>query len=462
MGTVYKARHWQTKEIVAIKVMAAHIAANPVLLKRFEQEFRITSKLDHPNVIRVFEYCGTGPNPYLVMELVEGECLGEKLERDGKMSEEEALRIIVQISHGLHRAHRQGLIHRDIKPDNIMLTRDGKAKVTDLGLAKDTDGVADLTVTGRGLGTPNFMAPEQFRNAKHVDIRSDIYSLGATLYQMVTGEVPFGEGDPVQLMMRKVKNELPSPRFLVPTLTERTDWTIRRAMSARPDSRPASCREFAEDLLGQSTRPASRFDMTGATTDGWFLVFKDRDGAVRTAQGDLETLRGSLAKGKLGDPRRVRASRSATGPFELLEHHAEYRDLVAGGPAAAPPLSERTMVDLRRLGQVNGHAAEPPAAPLSKKPQRNLEPEEDTLPAAARRPDTVRGSTARKAKPRPTPVEPVRPAKKKSAFSLPHFSMGGDAGTEGWAPGWLKTTLLVVATALATLLLSRYGLPLLR
>src|ERR1700678_2946018 len=92
MGTVYKGRHWQTKEIVAIKVMAAHIAANPVLLKRFEQEFRITSKLDHPNVTRVFEYPGAGPNPFLVMELVEGECLGEKLERDGKMSEEEALR----------------------------------------------------------------------------------------------------------------------------------------------------------------------------------------------------------------------------------------------------------------------------------------------------------------------------------------------------------------------------------
>jgi serine/threonine protein kinase len=403
------------------------------------------------------------------MELVEGECLGERLEREGRFSEDEALRIIVQVSHGLHRAHRQGLIHRDIKPDNIMLTSDGKAKVLDLGLAKDVEGAMELTATGRGLGTPNFMAPEQFRNAKHVDIRSDVYSLAATLYQLVTGEVPFGEGDPVQLMMRMVKNELPSPRSLVPSLSERTDWTIRRAMSARPDSRPATCREFVEDLLGQSTRPSSRFDVANAPPDGWFLVFKDRDGAVRTAQGDLATLRQSITKGKLGPADRIRASQSATGPFELLTTFSEFRDLV--GPAAAPPLTERTLANLSRLNGAGNPTRLDDAAAFRKPVVRVDEDSPEPLTSGqAHRADTVRG---RGTAPQPNgparavdtvkPIKPVAPPALATA-DLPHFQMATPPANAAGAsvPLWLQAALLVVLTAVTTLLLSRFLLPLVR
>jgi serine/threonine protein kinase len=499
MGTVYRARHWQTKEIVAMKVMAAHIASNPVLLKRFEQEFRITSKLEHPNVIRVMEYCGTGPNPFLVMEMVDGESLGEKLEREGKLPEEEALRIIVQVSHGLHRAHRQGLIHRDIKPDNIMMTRDGKAKVTDLGLAKDiVDGVGELTQTGRGLGTPNFMAPEQFRNAKHVDIRSDIYSLAATLYQMVTGEVPFGEGDPVQLMMRKVKNELPSARSLNPALSERTDVTIKRAMSARPDSRPATCREFVEDLLGQSTRPGSRSDLSGGQAESWFLVYKDREGSVRTAQGDPEVLRNGLKQGKFGSPFKARVSRVAAGPFEGLQLYPEFRDLVAGEPTDAAPLSERTVMNLTRLRDLKNKPAPPPEAngaapppapaskdegsgkglalrPLNVGPVASAAPKAsaESLSALLRRKPLPNGSPAEGSgkKPKveakveaPAKVEtraPVKaapaktmPAKAARAKVAPAKAAPDEAAPAEKLPDWLKNALMIVVTALVTLLIA--------
>src|SRR5206468_6334379 len=143
-----------------------------------EQEFRAASRLDHPNVVRALDYSDNGSTPYLVMEFVEGESLGRKLERDGKMPEAEAIRIIAQVAQGLHRAHKQNLIHRDVKPDNILVMPDGTAKLADLGLVKTGDTDLNLTKTGRGLGTPHFMAPEQFRDAKGVDPRCDIYSLG--------------------------------------------------------------------------------------------------------------------------------------------------------------------------------------------------------------------------------------------------------------------------------------------
>jgi serine/threonine protein kinase len=259
MGTVYKARHWTTREVVAIKVMPSTIARKPMLLKRFEQEFRIASRVEHRNVVRVLEYSGRGPEPYLVMEFVDGAALGDRLERTGRLSEAEAVRIITQVAEGLHHAHELGLLHRDVKPDNVLVTADGIAKLTDLGLAKEMDAALELTRTGTGLGTPNFMAPEQFRNAKHADVRCDMYSLAATLYQMVTGELPFGQGDPVRILMAKMSNALTPPRHLVPELSERTERAILRALDPEPERRTASCREFVDELLGRTApRPAAR------------------------------------------------------------------------------------------------------------------------------------------------------------------------------------------------------------
>src|SRR5262249_60729966 len=129
--------------------------------------------------------------------------------------------------------------------------RDGVAKLTDLGLVK-VEAELNLTKTGRGLGTPHYMAPEQFRNAKGVDVRGDIYSLGATLYAMITGATPFTNASPLDCWMKKIRNEFPAPRELNRAVSERVDWAIRRAMSAEPSLRPATCREFVEDLTGQS------------------------------------------------------------------------------------------------------------------------------------------------------------------------------------------------------------------
>lgn len=342
MGTVYRGRHRGTGDIVALKVIAPTTAKNPVMLQRFEREFQAARVLDHPNVVRALEYCGTGPHPFLVMELVDGESLGQRLERAGAVPEAEAVRIIAQVCEGLQRAHKQGLVHRDVKPDNIMVTRDGVAKLTDLGLVKDVEGDLNLTKTGRGLGTPHYMAPEQFRNAKGVDIRGDIYSLGATLYAVVTGQVPFENASPLDCWMKKLRNEFPPPRELNPAVSERVDWAIRRAMSAEPNQRPASCREFVEDLTGQSR--SSGTTLAPATSasgvDLWYMVYKDEAGQAHTVKGGTDGIRRALIEGLLGDASNILVSRTKTGQFQPLASHPEFRDLVIN-PAPLPAPGER-------------------------------------------------------------------------------------------------------------------------
>jgi serine/threonine protein kinase len=264
VGKVYKARHRITRELVAIKVMIPELAENPILLERFKQEFAAARVLNHPNIVRALRHCIQGKTPFLVMEWVEGESVGAKLEREGALPEAEAVSIITQVCKGLHQAHKQGITHRDIKPDNILVTPDGKAKLADMGLVKRMEAQVNLTRTGRGLGTPNFMAPEQFRDAKHADALCDIYSLGATLYQMVTGDLPFRANNPVDMFTMKMRGDLTPPRQRMPTLSEQVENAIQFAIRADPDQRPASCLEFIAALEGKEIprrQPSSRPDL---------------------------------------------------------------------------------------------------------------------------------------------------------------------------------------------------------
>jgi serine/threonine protein kinase len=365
MGAIYRARDQRSGTIVAIKIMPPHMAANPVLLKRFEQEYRAASRLDHPNIVRALDYVDNGSSPYLVMELVEGESLGQKIEREGRMQEQEAIRLIAQVAQGLHRAHKLNLIHRDVKPDNILIRNDGQAKLADLGLVKEADTDLNLTKTGRGLGTPHFMAPEQFRNAKGADIRCDVYSLGATLYMMLTGELPFkSSGGPLDAWMKKIQNELVPPRNLVPDLSERVNWAVLRAMSAKPEMRPSSCREFIEDLVGHSTRRVQTVGGAGTTAELWYLVYTEEDGSTRTVKGTTTAIRRSLKDGYLGDAENVRTSRNKVGPFEPLRNFPEFRDLlVAAAPLEMPAVTPSPR--LMELTPGRQPVRETPPPPLS-------------------------------------------------------------------------------------------------
>lgn len=253
-GTVYRAWDRETKQPVAIKVLRAGLSENPTLHQRLVQEFRAATQLEHPNIVRALDMGNDGHISYLVFELIEGVSLGERIDKRGRLSEAEAVRIAAQIAQALHYAHLRNVIHRDVKPDNILILADGRAKLTDFGLAKDHNNDQDLTRHASGLGTPNFMAPEQFADAKSVGARSDVYSLAATLFAAVTGRLPFAAKTPLATLAKKEK-ESPSVRSLVPGLSERLDAAIRAALRPESKDRPRSCLEFFKLL---TTR--SRFD----------------------------------------------------------------------------------------------------------------------------------------------------------------------------------------------------------
>jgi serine/threonine protein kinase len=443
MGTVYKGRHRDSGDVVAIKIVPATAARNPTLLKRFEREFSAARALDHPNVVKAIEFDGNGPSPFLVMEFVDGESLGQRIENGGPLPEDEAVRLIAQVSQGLYRAHKQGLIHRDVKPDNILLTKEGTAKLTDLGLVKDIAEDYNLTRTGRGLGTPHFMAPEQFRNAKNVDVRCDIYSLGATLYMMVTGKTPFGSSTPLECFMKKTRNDIPAPRELAPGLSERVDWAIRRAMSPNPEQRPASCREFVEDLFGRSTRVPAPAGQAGpaapaeAAGDLWYLVYRDELDESHTVKGSTEGIRRALREGLLGDAANVVACRNKQGPFVALKSYPEFRDLLIAPEALPPPNATPTRPSER------GPAPTTPTTNLGAPPSGRYAPAASSSGRLAPPPS---GAYPMPRGPSPTDRLP-QPA--DSSTQLPHIQIHTPRRAGFDVLLWLLVLVVAVGTALA-------------
>jgi serine/threonine protein kinase len=251
MGSVYKGLDPATNSVVAVKVIPEEVVADEVLRLRFAQECQVVRSVNHPHCVRVIDFGLEGSSAYMVLEYVDGESLGARLERDGRLSEEEAVRLVGQVGQALHYLHQRRVIHRDIKPDNILLTADGQAKLTDLGLAKNLDGDFNLTVTQSALGTPNFMAPEQFEDAKRADARSDLYALAATLYMLVTGELPFRARSVRAVGMiykKKLAHAITPPRQLVPELSERLETEILKALQPDRQARHASVAEFLAGL----------------------------------------------------------------------------------------------------------------------------------------------------------------------------------------------------------------------
>jgi eukaryotic-like serine/threonine-protein kinase len=248
MATVYKGRHPESGALVAIKLMSQAMAGNPVLCQRFEQEFQATNCLNHPGLVRGLDFGRCQEGPFFVMELVEGESLGDRIEREGPLPPPEAARIISRVGEALHYAHEMGVIHRDVKPDNVLLGPEGTVRLTDFGLAKHLGDDLDLTRPGQGLGTPSYIAPEQLKHAKGIDRRGDVYGLGATLYAAVTGQDPFSAPTQALTIRKKFNNDLTLPRQLVPTLGKALEQVICRAMHTDPGQRPASCLEFIDEL----------------------------------------------------------------------------------------------------------------------------------------------------------------------------------------------------------------------
>ena len=264
MGTVYKAIKVDTGRTLAVKILSRALQKNKRFVGRFIKEAKAMARLDHTNIVQCIDVGISGGTYYMAMEFCNGPTVGDILGRGGSLNELRAVQIVYQVADALEHAHADGILHRDIKPDNIMVVENGVAKLCDLGLVKDLDSDGSTTDIGVTMGTPNYISPEQARGDDSVDFRSDIYSLGATFYHMVTGSTPFGYPNPAVVMVAHI-NEIPlKPRERNADLRPETNRIILKMMRKSRSDRYQDHKALVSDLarlikaLGGSTeRPPS-------------------------------------------------------------------------------------------------------------------------------------------------------------------------------------------------------------
>jgi serine/threonine protein kinase len=249
MATVFKAEQLSLHRPVAIKVLHKRYSENPEYVERFYKEGQAAAKLNHPNIVQAIDVGEAGGFHYFVMEYVEGHTLFDELAKGRVFPESEALRTVLQIARALAHAHERGLIHRDVKPKNIMITTEGVAKLADMGLARlAADQQAAQAEAGRAFGTPYYIAPEQIRGEVDIDFRADIYSLGATLYHLVTGRVPFEAPTPAAVMHKHLKEQLTPPDHINASLSVGIGEVVETMMARDRQDRYASTKDLLVDL----------------------------------------------------------------------------------------------------------------------------------------------------------------------------------------------------------------------
>jgi len=279
MATVYKAKQISLDRIVALKKLPKKFSQNPQFIERFFAEGRAAAQLNHPNIVQAFDVGNEGDVYYFVMEYVEGRSVHEDIVTHKRFKEADAINIAIQVAEALEHAHERGLIHRDVKPKNIMINKEGVVKLADMGLARAMSDVeAAEAEAGRAFGTPYYISPEQIRGEKDIGPPADIYSLGVTLYHMVTGSVPFEGKNPSSVMHKHLKSELIPPDHVNPKLGAGISEVIEMMMAKRVKDRYQNCSDLLVDLRalknGQ-TPPIAHRD-----------VFQDDDLATLAAQAE--------------------------------------------------------------------------------------------------------------------------------------------------------------------------------
>lgn len=249
MAVVYRAKQLSLDRVVAVKVLPKRLSRNAEFVERFYREGKAAAALNHNNIVQAIDVGEASGFHYFVMEFVEGCTVYDEL-ADGKVyTEAEAIKIVRQVASALEHAHERGIIHRDVKPKNLMLTRERVAKLADMGLARATSDLeAAMAEAGRAYGTPYYISPEQIRGEVSIDRRADLYSLGATFYHMVTGRVPFEGPTPSAVMHKHLKERLTPPDHLNTKITAGCAAMIEMLLAKRREDRYATCRELIEDL----------------------------------------------------------------------------------------------------------------------------------------------------------------------------------------------------------------------
>ncbi|MCI0460613.1 MAG: serine/threonine protein kinase, partial [Gemmataceae bacterium] len=370
MGSVYLAYHEEQRRHVTIKVLADHLASNQAYIDRFYREARSVALLDHPNIVRSIT-AGQDPangKQYLVLEYVDGPSAHYLLEQFGKLAVGDAVHIILDIARALEHAHSRNIVHRDIKPDNILLTQSGVAKLADLGLAKRTDEASHLTAARQGFGTPYYMPYEQAMNAKFADGRSDIFALGATLYHLLTAEVPFPGNSHLEIVEKKDIGTYPPARSINPDVPEALERILAKMLARQPDDRYQTASELIVDLERSkltapvpsfvdpdlalqdplvrarltSPAPPTRPDLEASTNEPpsgngnpnvWYLRYRNREGRWCKTRATTQQIVQGLRDGRIAGT--VEAGHQPQGEFRPLTAYSEF-GATAGAPVARP------------------------------------------------------------------------------------------------------------------------------
>ena len=284
MADVYKAKCHRLNRNVAIKVLKPEYSDDQTFVSKFRGEAQSAAGLSHPNIVNVYDVGDDGNLHYIVMELVEGITLKSFIERKGKLEIKEAVGIAIQIAQGMEAAHVNHIIHRDIKPQNIIISREGKVKVTDFGIAK---AASSNTITSNAMGSVHYISPEQARGG-YSDEKSDIYSLGVTLYEMLIGKVPFEGDNAVSVALLHIQGEATPLRQLDPTIPPSLDKIVQKCMQKKPERRYLSASELIQDLKRSLANPNGEFVMmapAGVTDSPTINLTPEQVGEIREASG---------------------------------------------------------------------------------------------------------------------------------------------------------------------------------
>lgn len=360
MGAVYLARDPELRRMVAIKVLPRDKASNPILVRRFKAEAQAAAQLRHDNIVAVYDSDEDDGYLFIAMEFVEGQDLHEMISRRGTIPVKRSIEIIKHVAAALQHAHEHKIVHRDIKPSNLLIRRDGAVKLTDLGLARSVDDTIETGITRAGttVGTVDYMAPEQARSSKAADIRSDIYSLGCTWYQMLTGHAPYPEGSLTNKLQAHAVKPIPDPSAENKHVTEGLVAVIQRMMAKKPEDRYQTPAELLADLEASSlTRAAFSQEILNAIDEesGQVATTPSKKSGDAAGRHDVEARSERVTAEEPDEPsssRKQKKSKSSRGEKgreeEVVAVELPEESGASGssgrsrkGPATLPPPSRR-------------------------------------------------------------------------------------------------------------------------
>ncbi|MGI8461955.1 MAG: serine/threonine-protein kinase [Solirubrobacterales bacterium] len=246
MGRVFRAVG-PDGELVALKILRVELAQDDGFRRRFEREASVAQRINHAHVVKTIAAGEHDGVLYLTQEFIAGGSLDDRLEREPVLPLDDAVRVCIEVGAGLDAMHGQGLVHRDIKPHNIMLSTDGRAYIADFGLAKDREASTVLTKLGQAMGSLDYMAPEQIRGAE-IDARTDVYALGCVMFECLTGSAPFADRKGMQVMWAHLRDEPPDPTHDRTDLPDSVGWAMMKALSKEPEARPPTATAYARML----------------------------------------------------------------------------------------------------------------------------------------------------------------------------------------------------------------------